>query len=235
MDKILSKISYLISIIKKREDRKIFFIGLALFVLGLVIIGSAPFFGLLLSIGSVIYCIWRYKNSDKVMALDKDLHEKSSNVIRQVKSKATEIKQSETVQNTIDTAKDKGKSLWSRRWFKLALGCVALVLVGFWIFGGSSDYESSYDHDSSKEDYSWIVGTWACNMGGYGTVVLKFDGDGSSGDCTEVEYGSYKYGTYHVSGNTLSYKLNGESFTTTIEIQSGHRLHAGEGCYYHKR
>lgn len=235
MDKILSKISHIISIIKTREDRIVFIIGLVLFVLGLVIIGSAPFFGLLLSIGSVIYCIWRYKNSDKAIELDKDLHEKSSNVIRQVKSKATEIKQSETMQNVINTAKVKGKSLWSRRWFKLALGCVALVLVGFWIFGGSSDYESSYDHGSSKGDYSWIVGTWACNMGGYGTVVLKFDGDGSSGDCTEVEYGSYKYGTYHVSGNTLSYKLNGESFTTTIEIQSGHRLHAGGGYYYYKR
>lgn len=85
------------------------------------------------------------------------------------------------------------------------------------------------------KEYEWIVGTWACDMGAYGTVVVKFDGDGSSGTCTEAQYGSYKTGTYYVSGNTLCYKLNGESVTTTIEIESGHRLAAGGGYYYHKR
>lgn len=97
--------------------------------------------------------------------------------------------------------------------------------------GGNGSNSSS----TTSKDYSWIVGTWACDMGSYGTVALKFDGDGTSGNCTEVQYGSYKYGTYRVEGNVLCYKLNGESVTTTIEIQSGHRLHAGEGYYYHKR
>ena len=89
--------------------------------------------------------------------------------------------------------------------------------------------------DGLTKEYEWIVGTWACDMGPYGNVVVKFDGDGSSGTCTEAQYGSYKTGTYYVSGNTLCYKLNGESVTTTIEIESGHRLAAGGGCYYHKR
>lgn len=88
---------------------------------------------------------------------------------------------------------------------------------------------------NTGEDYSWIVGTWACDMGVYGTVVVKFDGNGSSGNCTEGSYGSYQTGTYYVSGNTLYYKLNGEKATTTIEIEPGHRLSAGGGYYYHKR
>jgi hypothetical protein len=96
--------------------------------------------------------------------------------------------------------------------------------------------ETSYESNApTLEDYSWIVGTWACDMGAYGTVVVKFDGNGSSGSCTEAQYGSYKTGTYNVSGNTLRYKLTGESVTTTIGIEPGHRLHAGEGYYYHKR
>ena len=118
----------------------------------------------------------------------------------------------------------------------------ALVLAVFLIVrscgGDESEFEEETSYESSttaSEDYSWIVGTWACDMGAYGTVVVKFDGNGSSGDCTEVQYGSYKYGTYRVEGNILCYKLNGENMTTTIEIQSGHRLHAGEGYYYHKR
>lgn len=88
---------------------------------------------------------------------------------------------------------------------------------------------------NTGEDYSWIVGTWACNMGAYGTVIVKFEGNGSSGSCTEAQYGSYKTGTYSVSGNTLRYKLNGESVSTTIQIEPGHRLSAGGGYYYQKR
>lgn len=95
---------------------------------------------------------------------------------------------------------------------------------------------NSYESNTTTfEDYSWIVGTWACDMGPYGTVVMKFEGNGTSGSCTEAQYGSYKTGTYHVSGNTLSYKLTGESVTTTIEIEPGHKLSAGGGYYYHKR
>ena len=96
-------------------------------------------------------------------------------------------------------------------------------------------YTNSSQNTTYSKDFSWIVGTWACDMGSYGTVVVKFDGDGTSGDCAELQYGSYKYGTYRVEDNTLRYKLNGESVTTTIEIQSNHRLHAGEGYYYHKK
>ena len=101
--------------------------------------------------------------------------------------------------------------------------------------GTGSKKTYHYSYETQEEDYSWIVGTWACDMGAYGTVVIQFEGDGSSGNCTEAQYGSYKSGTYHVSGNTLRYKLSGESVTTTIEIESGHRLSAGGGYYYHKR
>ena len=125
---------------------------------------------------------------------------------------------------------------------KYLLYLVAIAFVAFQIFKSCGDDETDYEEETSyessattSEDYSWIVGTWACDMGAYGTVVLKFDENGTSGDCTEVQYGSYKYGTYRVVDNVLRYKLNGESVTTTIEIQSGHRLHAGEGYYYHKR
>ena len=125
---------------------------------------------------------------------------------------------------------------------KRILIIATLVLAVFLIIRSCGNDESEFEKENSyesstttSEDYSWIVGTWACDMGAYGTVVLKFDGNGTSGDCTEVQYGSYKYGTYRVEDNVLRYKLNGESVTTTIEIQSGHRLHAGEGYYYHKR
>lgn len=103
-------------------------------------------------------------------------------------------------------------------------------------FDESYDESISYNSNETKlNGYEWIVGTWACDMGPYGTVVVKFDGDGSSGMCTEAQYGSFKTGTYNVSGNTLCYKLDGESVTTTIEIESEHRLAAGGGYYYHKR
>lgn len=103
------------------------------------------------------------------------------------------------------------------------------------------DLQSQYDYvfigcdNLPSGEYIWIVGTWACDMGPYGTVVVKFDGDGTSGTCTEAQYGSYKTGTYNVSGNTLRYNLFGESVTTTIEIEPGHKLSAGGGYYYHKR
>lgn len=103
------------------------------------------------------------------------------------------------------------------------------------------DLQSQYDYvfidcdNLPSGEYIWIVGTWACDMGPYGTVVVKFDGDGTSGTCTEALYGSYKTGTYNVSGNTLRYNLFGESVTTTIEIEPGHKLSAGGGYYYHKR
>ena len=138
---------------------------------------------------------------------------------------------------------NNGQQEEAKRGFrKYLLYLVAIAFVAFQIFKSCGDDETDYEEETSYEssaetskDYSWIVGTWACDMGAYGTVVLKFDGNGTSGDCTEVQYGSYKYGTYSVVDNELRYKLNSESVTTTIEIQSGHRLHAGEGYYYRKR
>lgn len=85
-------------------------------------------------------------------------------------------------------------------------------------------------------DYSWIVGTWDCDMGAYGKMVMNFEGDGTSGRCSELKAdGTYKYGSYQVNGDVLSYKLTGESFPTTIKIESGHRLSDGDGVYYHKK
>ena len=92
----------------------------------------------------------------------------------------------------------------------------------------TSDYEDGA--------YSWIVGTWDCEMGAYGTVVMNFEGDGTTGRCSELQpNGTYRYGSYHVEGNVLSYKLTGESFSTTIDIEPGHKLAAGGGAYYRKR
>lgn len=89
---------------------------------------------------------------------------------------------------------------------------------------------------NNSGDYSWIVGTWDCDMGAYGKVVMNFEGDGTSGRCSELKPdGTYKYGTYQVNGNVLSYKLTGESFSSTINIESGHRLSDGDGQYYRKR
>ena len=89
---------------------------------------------------------------------------------------------------------------------------------------------------SDSGDYSWIVGTWDCEMGAYGKVVLNFEGDGTTGRCSELKAdGTYKYGSYSVDGDVLSYKLTGESFPTTIKIESGHRLSDGDGVYYQKK
>lgn len=89
---------------------------------------------------------------------------------------------------------------------------------------------------TNSGDYSWIVGTWDCDMGAYGKMVMNFEGDGSSGRCSELKPdGTYKYGTYQVNGNVLSYKLTGESFSTTFQIESGHRLSDGDGQYFRKR
>ena len=94
---------------------------------------------------------------------------------------------------------------------------------------------SAYDGSWHEEyaDNSWIVGTWSCNTP-YGTMTLKFEGDGSSGSCAELTYGSYNYGRYTVKDGVLRYKLNGESITNVIEIHDGHRLYCGGGYYLHK-
>ena len=85
-------------------------------------------------------------------------------------------------------------------------------------------------------DYSWIVGTWSCEMGAYGTVVMKFEGDGTSGKCAERQSdGSYRYGTYQVNNDVLSYKLSGESIPKKISIQPGQKLLDESGSYYRKK
>ena len=92
----------------------------------------------------------------------------------------------------------------------------------------TSDYEDGA--------YSWIVGTWDCEMGAYGTVVMNFEGDGTTGRCSELQpNGTYRYGSYHVENDVLSYKLTGESFSKTIKIESGRKLLDESGSYYHKR
>lgn len=94
----------------------------------------------------------------------------------------------------------------------------------------------SADDGSWHEEYadnSWIVGTWSCTTP-YGTVTLKFEGDGSSGSCAELTYGSYNYGRYSVKDGVLRYKLNGESLTNVIEIHEGNMLYFGDGYYLHK-
>ena len=89
---------------------------------------------------------------------------------------------------------------------------------------------------SNYSDYSWIVGTWSCEMGAYGTVILKFEGDGTSGDCSERQPdGSYRYGTYQVNGDVLSYQLKGESIPKKISIQPGQKLLDESGSYYRKK
>jgi len=85
-------------------------------------------------------------------------------------------------------------------------------------------------------DYSWIVGTWSCEMGAYGTVVMKFEGDGTSGKCAErLSDGSYKYGTYQVNNDVLSYRLEGESIPKKISIEPGKNLLDESGVYYRKK
>ena len=85
------------------------------------------------------------------------------------------------------------------------------------------------------DDLSWIVGTWSCEMGAYGTVVIKFEGDGTSGNCTEKHDSSTRYGTYRVEGNVLSYRLEGESIPKKISIESGKKLLDESGSYYRKK
>ena len=85
------------------------------------------------------------------------------------------------------------------------------------------------------DDLSWIVGSWSCDMGAYGTVVMKFEGDGTSGNCSEKHEGSTRYGTYRVEGNVLSYQLSGESIPKKISLEPGQKLLDECGSYYRKR
>lgn len=90
---------------------------------------------------------------------------------------------------------------------------------------------------SNSQSYSWIVGTWYVQTP-YGTTSIRFEGDGSKGDVTELEDAlnpySAKYGTYYVENDILYYNLRGEPGTSYIEIHSGQRLYMGGGYYYKK-
>lgn len=103
---------------------------------------------------------------------------------------------------------------------------------------GNGSYSSTRQTTSSQSgDYSWIVGNWYVTTP-YGTMSVQFRGNGKKGRCTFLEdatnaYGA-KHGDYYVEGDTLYMELEGESYRTTIEIQSGNRLHAGGGYYYKK-
>ena len=100
----------------------------------------------------------------------------------------------------------------------------------------STTSSTSTTSTTNSGDYSWIVGTWDCEMGASGTVVMNFEGDGTTGRCSELQAdGTYRYGSYRVENDVLSYKLTGESFPTTIKIEPGHKLSDGDGVYYRKR
>ena len=94
-------------------------------------------------------------------------------------------------------------------------------------------YDKTEDRSTSTANYSWIVGTWSCTTP-HGAITLVFNGDGQWGTCSELMYGSYKIGTYSVDGNTLRYKLDGESWSNTVEIR-GNRLYLGDGYYLNKK
>ena len=99
---------------------------------------------------------------------------------------------------------------------------------------GYRDNEAANNSTSDSFLYpSWLIGTWTCNMGAYGVVSIRFDADGTCAEASSA--GTFNYGSYSINGNTISYKLNGESYSTTIEIHSGNRLYAGEGYYYKKK
>lgn len=102
----------------------------------------------------------------------------------------------------------------------------------------SPEGNTNSSNSSSQEDYSWIVGSWYVTTP-YGTMSIKFDGNGQKGRVTELSdamnINTAKYGTYEVIDNILSYRLNGErGIVTEIYIESGHKLSAGGGYYYKK-
>ena len=98
---------------------------------------------------------------------------------------------------------------------------------------GELYYESEKSYTQSVK-HPWIVGQWYCETP-HGAITLVFNGDGQYGTCSELMYGSYKIGTYSVEGNTIRYKLDGESWSNTVEICDGHRLHLGDGYYLRKK
>lgn len=101
-----------------------------------------------------------------------------------------------------------------------------------------SEIESFYEIPQQEHhlDYSWIVGTWYVQTP-YGTMSIRFEGDGKSGKVIELEDAmnpySAKYGTYEVRDDEIVYKLPGEP-STYIEIQGKNQLYAGGGYYYKK-
>ena len=114
---------------------------------------------------------------------------------------------------------------------------IVLLYIAYSDSTDDTDYEGVNRHSeevyNTSAKYPWIVGTWSCTTP-HGAITLVFNGDGQWGTCSELMYGSYKIGTYTVDGNTLRYKLDGESWSNTVEIR-GNRLYLGDGYYLNKK
>ena len=127
----------------------------------------------------------------------------------------------------------------------LALVGITMLIVTAQENSGGRDWKKKNYYEPSNssstkrksQSYSWIVGTWYVQTP-YGTSSIRFEGDGSKGDVTELEDAqnpySAKYGTYYVEDEVLYYNLRGEPGTSYIEIHSGQRLYMGGGYYYKK-
>ena len=108
-------------------------------------------------------------------------------------------------------------------------------------YSSNEEYSSSDYYSSSSDDdtYSWIVGTWRCNMGSHGTSTITFYGNGRSGRYTEVVTGNdilgtiSESGTYTFDGSTINTYDSETPVCTPIPVR-GNRLYAGGGYYYTK-
>ena len=109
----------------------------------------------------------------------------------------------------------------------LAAGCLS-VMVGCSDNGADNkdettpaDSGATPSGDVGEEETEWIDPFAGTDFGGR---AFRVSSSIDENDATNADY--------LIRG---SEELNGESVTTTIEIQSNHRLHAGEGYYYHKK
>lgn len=81
-------------------------------------------------------------------------------------------------------------------------------------------------------DYSWIYGTWYCDIPPYGTMVLKIN---EYQAISIDDYGRDK-GQYTIDGDILRVKFtkDGGAATTYKLDFSRHRIGAGDGYYFYK-
>ena len=144
---------------------------------------------------------------------------------------------SKTIQERVKSNAESSQSKNRKLLYAIGAAVVALV-IAIPLFQGvfspkKSEVQNTAQNDMAGENYSWIIGTWSVDLPTE-TYGIRFDGDGKSGPCLAVEDGIVKQGTYSVNNNKITYKLEGESITTFIEIHPGHRLYAGDGYYYQK-